>query len=1026
MSMQENSENGVVKKTRRTKEIGLKTIIVANERVVVASFANSKTIGEYQCANIEKITDLQGTEQIGGTPRMFDTKVDPCKVSLVKRAPVENDGVKRVVLDNPAANSDIGRDYVGIKGALEREFFGKEFSGDNLHVQIAYNVIDIKKILGTYVNNVINIFYNLNRSDDDGDRESYDDLIGTLYVYKTIQQQEKRAEKDCARNKPGTMKRLIKVKDLLVNTSSYYKYFGTLFKPVTEDDSLKSDNVSHNYNVLRVLSLLRQLCVHSTANNDGDEEFNLSERQLFNLEKVFADENMRPLKTLVHDVYAQSKRTLLQGFVETSKNNLYILTKVFAREPRKQIIESYYRMVMRTDELNMGVNVKHLREIMLKEKLIELLDSSYDVANYDDRLVTYRSKMYLLFNYILFRTLIDHDDVRVSMVAQLRANPKDEVRKEAIYGEYADKLWALCGSDIKNCVRILEEEKEAKFENKIEGSEIAAAVLGNPNTSISGNKYAFIELLFMLCKFLDGKEINELLSALINKFNNIGDLMEMARGSDKIKIGFVPDYAMLNDCRGISEELYILKNIAGKEFRAIKKKKATDMYYDELSEQVDYDDEYTESLYRDALALLGMNIVRSRDKNGEIVLTDEYKAFKSLFFEQRVLNKYGEYKCDTSGKFVIDHRVRNFVFNNVMRSKWFFYVIKYNSPVEVRKLMQNEALVRLVLDALPASLVDRYYKSVSRESARTAGTYEEKKKALLDMLNNMSAKGIIDAISGMSADTYREQNIESDKEKYKALIQLYLMIAYQITKNLVKVNTRFNIAFSALERDFLLRYDDDAPDDEEDVDFRRLTDEQMLRITLKYLADDKKIYEKWRDKSREIIALGLPREERNRLLRANERLRKEIHFSKKWQQHLNADLDELRRLNRCGEKKRSACVLKNYRNVVAHLNVVSKAAKLAQGVKADSFYGVYCFCLQKLLLQDTKSQGSARAELLLKRLNETGTYLRDLMWNIDLPFAYNLARYKNLSNEDLFNERDARVIPAKDAKKGTDGEGRRD
>ena len=63
---------------------------------------------------------------------------------------------------------------------------------------------------------------------------------------------------------------------------------------------------------------------------------------------------------------------------------------------------------------------------------------------------------------------------------------------------------------------------------------------------------------------------------------------------------------------------------------------------------------------------------------------------------------------------------------------------------------------------------------------------------------------------------------------------------------------------------------------------------------------------------------------------------------------------------------------------------------------------------------------------MLKRLNETGTYLRDLMWNIDLPFAYNLARYKNLSNEDLFNERDARVIPAKDAKKGTDGEGRRD
>ena len=58
-----------MKKTEKlsSKAIGLKSVIVADGRVVVTSFADSKTIGDYKCANIEKITDTKGNE-IKSTP----------------------------------------------------------------------------------------------------------------------------------------------------------------------------------------------------------------------------------------------------------------------------------------------------------------------------------------------------------------------------------------------------------------------------------------------------------------------------------------------------------------------------------------------------------------------------------------------------------------------------------------------------------------------------------------------------------------------------------------------------------------------------------------------------------------------------------------------------------------------------------------------------------------------------------------------------------------------------------------------
>ena len=37
-----------------------------------------------------------------------------------------------------------------------------------------------------------------------------------------------------------------------------------------------------------------------------------------------------------------------------------------------------------------------------------------------------------------------------------------------------------------------------------------------------------------------------------------------------------------------------------------------------------------------------------------------------------------------------------------------------------------------------------------------------------------------------------------------------------------------------------------------------------------------------------------------------------------------------------------------------------------------------------------------------EKLIKFGTYNKDFMWLINVPFAYNLPRYKNLSNEEIF------------------------
>ena len=139
-----------------------------------------------------------------------------------------------------------------------------------------------------------------------------------------------------------------------------------------------------------------------------------------------------------------------------------------------------------------------------------------------------------------------------------------------------------------------------------------------------------------------------------------------------------------------------------------------------------------------------------------------------------------------------------------------------------------------------------------------------------------------------------------------------------------------------------------------------------------------------------------------------------------------------------GYLKRSACeqiqhnmanisdrLLREYRNAVAHLNVIAHLADYSADMREiTSYYGLYHYLMQRHLFkrhawqvrrperpteeeekrieQEQKQLAWERA--LFDKTLQYHSYNKDLVKALNAPFGYNLARYKNLSIEQLFSK----------------------
>ena len=1024
MAQEARKQTQTEKEKIHVKALGLKSILVMDDRIAVTSFADTKlpdrkgAAGEprqIKTSNLEKVTSLEGDpiESVKTHERMFHVDIDREIIDL--RAKGNED--RRVSLENPA-KGNVGEDYIGVKAQLEESVFGRSFPMDNLHVQIAYNIFDIKKILGTYVNNIIYIFYNLNRTGEKKEEEEKEkagaegkqseDLIGTLYTDKSLSEQEEWAREDPEKQETR-QKALNKVKRLLKDTSPYQVYFGSLFKQVKSYQGEKSDRfltkeelsekkekyrkeqeeeaLSYNYNILRLLSLARQLCMHAQTGSAGIAS-------LYNLDKELKEKNPE-LLALLDEKYKAGVEKLNRGFTKNAENNLYMLQKVYPDTPLDKLAEDYYYLTIRKEALNIGIDLRRLRSYMIEKYFPEAEDQRHD---------TYRSKIHTIFDFILIDYIRGNDGAEISvrqrMIGELRLAQKDDESKERIYRKYAGIYWEKVQNRWRVGFGAVIRQADSKFSGKAQvGKEFyeKSCVISEKNTD------AFVKFLYFICKFLDGKEINELLCAMINKFDNIADLTDAGAACGK-PIVFGENYMIFSRSRDIGEQLRIAKNLAAIEFTGVKKQKKKA----DKNELV-----YPEILYRDALTLLGYSFQTYKDGSSPEKLsslsveerkkwyTPEYMEFRRVFYETNKTDEYGNVK-HKNGKPEINHQTRNFICNNVLMSKWFFYVVKYNRPWKCRTMMKNESLLRFVLRDIPDTQIDRYYETVM---GRRGGVSQEDKRAeLVNMLTKFSGKSILKTVPEISEREYKRQDPTGRKEKLKGIVRLYLTVAYLITKSMVKVNTRFSIAFATLERDYFMKI--------AAKDTSQLNGTEYLEMTKMAFEEDRAVFDKntarWKELNGKIKAEAPQSEARKQLRKEMDKLRKEkTHYSFHWWSCLKTNMEEAEDLKFISKESNT---YRKYRNAVAHLNVIDKMNIYTEGARVESYYGFYCYCMQMILLGERTEKGVAEK---MAPVRQTGNYSRNLMWILNLPFAYNLARYKNLSNEALFYDQPDENEPGK-------------
>lgn len=1016
---QDGSKKKRTKKTK-AKRLGLKSLLSYRGRLAATSF------GKGNDAKVELKCDGKGKE-LGDMPYKSESgaltfKQIDSQVDVIGHCNFES------IITNPTENP--GEDYLRLKGTLEKIVFGTEFPGDNVRIQIIHNILDIQKIIGLYINDVI-------------------------YCVNNMQEVPEGNLKDFV---AGYMDSNTKVKKILEEMTPFFGFFGDAFQTSESKNAntTESPEFQNNATALRIVGAMRQLTAHYW---DGDKE--KEKQSLFfgskELKEMLRHENYKYIVNwdILDTNYRKRIDTINANFMKHSAVNLLLIWEVLGISDdahKKEIAEEYYCFSIRKDDKNLGVNMKKLREMMIDAHLKDIKDKRHD---------SYRAKLYTVIDYLLFRWMNapQQKPMLGDMVDKLRTcegGKKPEAHKdgkESHYADFAGDAWEAQKNSINKLMRlfakgynVLDMEKilknivnahfreiekkdkttpywngfcesaqrllfdwisaekqhetlknwSGKLLQRMNGKEknelyysIAQAAwqsLGSELTQLqkklkrgesvpvsksliddvklsAADAFPLVQILSFLCNFMDGKEINELLTAYIHKFENIQSFIDTLKELDE-EVKFGAFYALFNEKDGnaageIAEQLRVLASIG---------KMKPDMGNAKLV------------LYKAAIEILGVKAE---------TLTDDW--FKQLL--------------------TVDKPFRNFLANNVIESRRFTYLVRYTKPESVRKLMENRKIIRYVLTRIPELQVDSYYKNIS--DVVTGVTREEKIDALADKLKKFS----FDTLEKNRADIIKKPKPGAKEaieiERLKALTGLYLTVAYVAIKNLVKANARYYIAFAIFERDeklFERKLGKQALETYH-LPFTYIKDDKekegintYFALTEHLIAEDKKVYYT-SDPAKTV--------EENKLAcrayfdaKENHRKKNRQHYTRRWRTLLEGNIDQAKAISATG------LLLTKVRNHAEHLNVLRDLPKFVEqfrehnDVEMQSYFELYHFLMQKMLIDLEADPDNKKLNLTsyVANIEKFGTPSHDLIKIAYVSLAYNLARYKNLTIDALFDK----------------------
>lgn len=724
MPAAEAAAPAVEKKKSSVKAAGMKSILVSENKMYITSFGKGNSaVLEYEVDKVDN--NNYNKTQLSSKDNSNIELGDVNEVNITFSSKRGNESGVEINTSNPThrsgESSPVRWDMLGLKSELEKRFFGKTLD-DNIHIQLIYNILDIEKILAVYVTNIV---YALNNMLGEGDESNYD-FMGYLSTFNTYKVFTNPNGSTLSDDKKENIRKSLSKFNALLKTKRL-GYFG-LEEPKTKDTRVLEAYKKRVYHMLAIVGQIRQCVFHDLSEHSEYDLYSFID----NSKKVYR-ECRETLDYLVDERFD----SINKGFIQGNKVNISLLIDMMKGYEADDIIRLYYDFIVLKSQKNLGFSIKKLREKILDEYGFRFKDKQYDSV---------RSKMYKLMDFLLFCNYYRNDIAAgESLVRKLRFSMTDD-EKEGIYADEAAKLWGKFRNDFENIADhmngdVIKElgKADMDFDEKILDSE-------KKNAS---DLLYFSKMIYMLTYFLDGKEINDLLTTLISKFDNIKEFLKIMKSSAiDVECELTAGYKLFNDSQRITNELFIVKNIASMRKPAASAKL---------------------TMFRDALTILGIDDKITDDRISEIL------------------------KLKEKGKGI--HGLRNFITNNVIESSRFVYLIKYANAQKIREVAKNEKVVMFVLGGIPDTQIERYYKSCV-EFPDMNSSLEAKRSELARMIKNIR----FDDFKNVKQQAKGRENVA--KERAKAVIGLYLTVMYLLVKNLVNVNARYVIAIHCLERDF--------------------------------------------------------------------------------------------------------------------------------------------------------------------------------------------------------------------------------
>ena len=438
---------------------------------------------------------------------------------------------------------------------------------------------------------------------------------------------------------------------------------------------------------------------------------------------------------------------------------------------------------------------------------------------------------------------------------------------------------------------------------------------------------SFTKLIYLMTLFLDGKEINDLLTTLIHAFENIASFLDVMR-QKQIPCSFRDKYDFFTGSADIARQLRYVNSFA----RMTKETIAGKLI-----------------MFEDAARILG---------------TDFSAEELRPYIEDNILDK--EKLRRLPGTKNPDTGFRNFIISNVIESRQFRYVVRYGNPLKLREYMDCRPLVEYVLNELPDSLLQRYFELYFDNILTDR---KGRVRRLADMLVGLR-------FTDFENVQQRENALENrDKQQKKAIISLYLNVLYQIIKNLVYINSRYTMAFFCRERDKVV------------------------------LGSKDMCYDGLARESIEKRAAEIQELEKKSAMEGNKVNGRILWKKKRVHDYLESNL-----LPRVKDgKKEEVPIITEYRNMVEHLSVVRNGNQYISGIRrVDSWFSLYHYLMQRLLADRMKNRPDEdmpkRVKEYFAKTEEHGTYSMDFVKVLNMPFAYNLPRYKTLSIDGQFDK----------------------